>query len=236
MSSTAGDTVRVAVQASQPRPRHLCVGGNADIRLGIVLLSPGGSGEADRRRYRLVAVLGGGRAVARAVGRGSGFSLGRSRHRTKWRSSRPRPERRPFGGRPISPGFGALAACFPDRLASGWPRHGRGSLRSSLCDARTPIRTWRTLSHHHAHTIWRFCEHSLLASLCIPRCPPWVARRMPGLCRFPACGRAAGVSCSSCRAKVRGARLCQRRRSRQRMRLRDLSRTEARSFFCWPPP
>jgi len=43
-------------------------------------------------------------------------------------------------------------------------------------------------------------------------------------------------TCSSCRAKVRGARLCQRRRSRQRMRLRDLSRTEARSFFCWPPP
>ena len=181
-------------KGSEPRRRHLRAGGDADIRLGIVLLSPGGSGEADRFRHRLVAVLGGGRAVARAVDRRSGFSLGRPRHCAPWRSSGPGRERRPFGGRPIRSGAGALSACFSDRLVADWTRHGRGSLRSGLCDSRTPVRARRTLGNHDAHAVWRFREHRLLASFRIPRCPSWVARRMSGLRRLPARRCIAGLS------------------------------------------
>ena len=194
MSSAAGESIRVASKTPEPRRRHLCAGGDADIRLGIVLLSPGGSGEADRFRHRLVAVLGGGRPVARAVDRRSGFSLGRPRHCAPWRASGPGRERRPFGGRPICSGAGALSACFSDRLVAGRPRHGRGSLRSGFCDSRTSLRTRRALGDHDAHTVWRLCEHRLLASFRIPRCPSWVARRMSGLCRLPACRCAAGLS------------------------------------------
>ena len=193
MSSAAGETIRVASKTPSRVDHHLCARGDADIRLGIVLLSPGGSGEADRRRHRLVAVLGGGRPVARAVDRRSGFSLGRPRHCTPWRSSGPGRERGPLGGGPVRSGAGALSACFSDRLASGWTRHGRGSLRSGLCHSRTPVRARGTLSNHDAHTVWRFCEHRLLASFRIPRRPSWMARRVSGLCRLPACGRIAGL-------------------------------------------
>ena len=51
-----------------------------------------------------------------------------------------------------------------------------------------------TLGNHDAHTVWRLCEHRLLASFRIPRCPSWVARRMSGLRRLPARRCTAGLS------------------------------------------
>jgi hypothetical protein len=181
-------------QDSEPRRHHLCAGGDADIRLGIVLLSPGGSGEADCFRHRLVAVLGGGRAIPGAADRRSGFSLGRPRHCAPWRSSGPGRERRPFCGRLIRSRAGAFSASFSDRLGADWARHGRGSLRSGLCDSRPHLWAWRTLGDYDADTVWRLCEHRLLASFRFPRCTFWLARRVPGLCRFPTSRCAAGLS------------------------------------------
>jgi hypothetical protein len=141
----------------------------------------------------MVAVLGGGRAIARAVGRRSGFSLGRPRHCPVWRSSRPRCERRPPGRRPRRSGRGPLSAGVSDCLDAGWAWHGRGSLRSGFCDARSPLWTGRTLGNNNAHAVWRFCEHRMLASFRLPRCASWLARRMPCLCRLPDCRCVAGL-------------------------------------------
>ena len=110
------------------------------------------------------------------------------------------------GGRPVlavsagllAAGLSALALAhslpaFLTAWLAGWTRHGRGSLRSGLCHSRTPVRARGPLSNHDAYTVWRLCEHRLLASFRIPRRPSWMARRMSGLCRLPACGCIAGL-------------------------------------------
>ena len=96
MSSAADETLRGASKApialsSSPysASRRYLPGGP--------LLSSGRSGEADRDRDRLVAVLGGRRPIARAVDRRPGFSFGRSRHCAPWRPSGSRRERCLFG-------------------------------------------------------------------------------------------------------------------------------------------
>ena len=179
----------------------------------------------------MVAVLGGGRAIARAVGRRSGFSLGRPRHCPVWRSSRPRCERRPPGRRPRRSGRGPLSAGVSDCLDAGWAWHGRGSLRSGFCDARSPLWTGRTLGNNNAHAVWRFCEHRMLASFRLPRCASWLARRMPCLCRLPDCR----PICSYCGANLGGPRLCQSRRIRKCTRP-DPAILKETFFSCWPGP
>jgi MFS family permease len=51
---------------------------------------------------------------------------------------------------------------------------GGGSLRSGLCDSRTPVRAWGALGNHDAHTIWRLREYRLLASS-LSLSWPWAA-------------------------------------------------------------
>ena len=70
---------------------------------------------------------------------------------------------------------------------------GAGLYDPAFCHPRTPVRARGTLSNHYAHAVWRLCEHRLLASFSIPRRASWMARRMSGLCRLPACDCIAGL-------------------------------------------
>ena len=206
MSSTAGETIRVASKAPSRARRHLCARGDADIRLGIVLLSAGGSGRSrspPTPAGRCAWVVGG--LSLGLLTAGVDFSVGRPRHCAAWRSSCAGRERRASGGGPIRSGAGALSAGFSGGLAGDRTRHGRGSLRSRLCDSRPPLWPWRTLGDHDADAVRRFCEHGLLASFRLPRCTSGVARRMPGLCRLPDRRCAAGLSVRAA-ARISAAR------------------------------
>ena len=193
MSSAAGDALRIAPK-SPSRAVVISVLGVTQIfawgssyYLPAVLAKP----IASDTGWSLSWVVGGlslGLLIAGLVSPWVGRAIGRS------------------GGRPVlavSAGLlaaGLLALALARSLTAfliAWSligtRHGRGSLQSSLCHSRTPVRARGALGNHDAHTVWRLREHRLLASFRIPRCPPWMARRMSGVRRLPACRCIAGL-------------------------------------------
>ena len=97
------------------------------------------------------------------------------------------------GDGPPGAGAGAIASGLCGGLAGDWIGHGRGPLRSGLCDSRAPLRPWRTLGDHHADAVRRLRQHDMLASFSVSRSPSGMARRVCGLRRLPALRRAADL-------------------------------------------
>ena len=108
-----------------------------------------------------------------------------------------------LGDWPPRAGAGAIASSLCGGLAGDRIGHGRGPLRSGLCNTRAPLRPWRTLSDHHTDPVRRLREHDMLASFSASRSPFGMARRVHGLRWLSSLRRAPSLfSCRAARAST----------------------------------